>query len=178
MKLLAILILVMPLLSCSKADLIQYQDNEPVFSLFEYFQGKTTGWGMVQDRKGNLTRRFVVGIQGTVSGGNKLVLEEDFDWSDGEKSSRTWTIQKTGEHTFTGTADDVVGSAAGAAYGNVLNWVYYLDIVADGKTWKVHLDDWMFLQNDDVLINKTKMSKFGISLGDITIVFRKNGERG
>ncbi len=177
MKLLAILLISIPLLSCSKADLSQYQDNEPVFSLFEYFQGETTGWGMVQDRKGNLTRRFVVDIRGTVNGDN-LTLDEDFEWSDGEKSKRIWSITKTGKHAFSGTADDVLGSATGAVYGNVLNWRYYLNIVADGKTWKVHLDDWMFLQNDNVLINKTKMSKFGISLGDITIVFRKDGERG
>jgi hypothetical protein len=177
MKLLAILLLTIPLLSCSKADLSQYQDNEPVFSLFDYFQGKTTGWGMVQDRKGNLTRRFVVDIRGTVNGDN-LTLDEDFDWNDGEKSSRTWTITKTGKHGFTGTADDVVGGATGASYGNVMNLRYYLNIVADGKTWKVHLDDWMFLQNDNVVINKAKMSKFGISLGDITIVFHKDGARG
>jgi len=178
MKLLIILLMTIPLLSCSKPDLSQYQDNEPVFSLFEYFQGQTKGWGMVQDRKGNLMRQFVVDIKGTLSGEGNLVLEEDFDWSDGEKSSRTWTISKTGKHSFSGTADDVVDGAHGSAYGNVLNWRYYLNIVADGKTWKVHLDDWMFLQKDDVLINKTRMSKFGISLGDITIVFRKDGERG
>ena len=178
MKLLLTLILAIPLLGCSKADLTQYQDNGPVLSLFEYFHGKATGWGMVQDRKGNLIRQFVVDITGTVSADNKLTLEEHFDWSDGEKSKRTWTITKTGEHTFTGTADDVVDTATGSAYGNVLSWQYYLNIVSDGKTWKVHLDDWMFLQKDNVLINKTKMSKFGISLGDITIVFRKNSVKG
>ena len=160
---------------CSKPDLSQYQGNEPAFSMFAYFQGKTTGWGMVQDRQGNLLRRFVVDIQGTLHPENTLTLEEHFRWSDGELSSRTWNITKTGEHTFTGTADDVHDSAAGAAYGNVLNWRYYLDIKANGRTWKVHLDDWMFLQDDDVLINKTRMSKFGFALGDITIVFRKDG---
>ena len=162
---------------CSKPDLSQYQDNEPQFSLFAYFQGKTTGWGMVQDRQGNLLRRFVVDIQGTVHADEALTLEEHFRWSDGELSSRTWRITKTGEHTFTGTADDVHDSAAGAAYGNVLNWRYHLDIEANGRTWKVHLDDWMFLQDDDVLINKTRMSKFGFALGDITIVFRKDGRK-
>lgn len=176
MKFLLIIFLAIPLLSCSKADITQYRDKQPIFSLFEYFNGKTTGWGMVQDRKGNLMRQFVVDITGTVSDGNKLTLEEHFDWSDGEKSTRIWTITKTGEHTFTGTASDVHDIASGSAYGNVLNWQYYLDIVADGKTWKVHLDDWMFLQKDNVLINKTRMSKFGFALGDITIVFRKNSE--
>jgi hypothetical protein len=162
---------------CSKPDLSQYRDNEPRFSLFEYFDGQTTGWGMVQDRNGNLIRRFVVDIRGSVDGSGTLVLDEKFEWSDGERSSRIWSISKTGENSFTGTAADVNGTASGSAYGNVLNWRYYLNIEAGGRTWKVHLDDWMYLQEDNVLINKTKMSKFGFSLGDITIVFQKNGRR-
>ncbi len=171
---LVILMIALSIAGCSKPDLSQYQDNEPRFSLFDYFQGKTTGWGMVQDRKGNLLRRFVVDIEGTLHADDDLTLEEHFEWSDGEISSRTWSIAKTGVHTFTGTASDVHGSATGAAYGNVLNWRYHLDIEANGRTWKVHLDDWMFLQDDEILINKTRMSKFGFALGDITIVFQKD----
>jgi hypothetical protein len=173
---LAILSTSVLLAGCSKPDLSQYQDNEPRFSLFEYFHGQTTGWGMVQDRNGELIRRFVVDIRGSVDGSGALVLDEQFEWSDGEQSSRIWTISKTGEHSFSGTAADVQGTATGSAYGNVLNWRYYLNIEAGGRTWKVHLDDWMFLQEDNVLINKTRMSKFGFALGDITIVFRK-GQR-
>lgn len=169
----------MPLmLSCSKPDLTRYQDETPVFELFDFFEGDTTGWGMVQDRSGNLIRRFVVRIDGKRSSEDNLILEEYFDWSDGEKSTRVWTIEKSGDNTFTGTAADVVGKAVGSAYGNVLNWRYHLDIEVDGKTWKVHLDDWLYLQQDNVLINKAKMSKFGIRLGEITIVFQKDIERG
>jgi len=175
MKLILLMgILSISLLSCSKTDLSQYRDNKPRFDLYDYFEGQTTGWGMVQDRNGKLLRQFVVDIKGTVNGGGQLVLDEHFDWSDGEQSTRIWTITKTGENTFTGSASDVEGTASGSTYGNVLNWTYYLNIEVDGRTWKVHLDDWMFLQKDNVLINKTKMSKFGITLGDITIVFRKN----
>ena len=174
---LVVLITVLSTAGCSKPDLSQYRDDEPHFSLFDYFQGKTTGWGIVQDRKGNLLRRFVVDIQGTMHADKSLTLEEHFQWNDGELSSRTWNISKTGEHTFTGTAADVHGSAAGAAYGNVLNWRYFLDIEASGRTWKVYLDDWMFLHDDDILINKTKMSKFGFALGEITIVFRKGSRQ-
>ena len=174
-----IILVITPLMfSCSKPDLARYQDETPVFNLFDYFEGDTTGWGMVQDRSGNLIRRFVVRIDGTFDPENNLILEEYFDWSDGEKSTRVWTIKKSGDNTFTGTADDVVGKAVGSAYGNVLNWQYHLNIEVDGRTWKVHLDDWLYLQQDNVLINKTKMSKFGIRLGDITIVFRKDTERG
>ncbi len=177
MKTIKALITVIIISGCSKVDLIQYQNNQPQFSFFEYFNGNTKGWGIVRDRKGNLTRQFVVQIKGTVHG-DTLTLEEDFDWSDGEQSSRTWVITKTNANTFTGTADDVVGIATGSTYGNVLSWRYYLNIEVDDSTWKIHLDDWMFLQPNDVLINKTEMSKFGIHLGDITITFQKINDQG
>lgn len=172
MKTLIALITIFIISGCTKIDLIQYQNNQPQFLLFEYFNGDTKGWGIIQDRQGNLTRQFVVQIKGTVDG-NTLILEEDFDWSDGEKSTRTWTITKKDAHTFTGTADDVVGIATGSTYGNVLRWNYFLNIEVDGSKWKIHLDDWVFLQANDVLINKIEMSKLGIHVGDITITFQK-----
>ena len=161
------------LLSCSKPDITQYADSRPTFDLYDYFAGYTRGWGMVQDRNGNVLRRFVVDINGSVSEDRKLVLDEAFEWSDGELSNRIWTIEQLTKHTYLGTAPDVIGEAQGSAYGNTLNWKYYLSIESNGRNWKVYLDDWMYLQQDNVLINKTKMSKFGFGLGEITIVFTK-----
>lgn len=174
MKMSALLVVLLLLMAgCSKPDLARYRDNQPAFNLFDYFQGETIGYGMVQDRGGNLTRQFVVDIRGEAVQDDKLVLNEKFDWSDGEKSTRMWTITRDASGQLTGTAADVEGEAAGTVSGNVLNWRYHLNIDVDGRTWKLYLDDWMYLQPDDVLINKTEMSKFGIHLGDITIVFNK-----
>lgn len=169
----ALVVCAVMLAGCSKADLSRYRDNRPTLDLFEYFQDETIGYGMVQDRGGNLTRQFVVHIRGEIDQQNRLVLNEDFAWSDGEKSKRVWTIAGAEDGMLTGTAADVEGEAAGSVSGNVLNWRYYLNVEVDGRTWKIHLDDWMYLQPDEILINKTRMSKFGIHLGDITIVFNK-----
>jgi len=174
MKILITTMLALILTGCSAVDVKQYRDRKPELDLFTYFQGETTGWGIVQDRKGQLLRQFVVKISGVVSKDNKLMLKEDFTWSDGELQHRTWTIAAEDGHRFTGTAEDVVGTASGEAYGNVLNWKYYLDVKVDDDTYTLHFDDWMFLQPDNVLLNKTKMSKFGFHVGDITIVFNKN----
>ncbi len=171
------LVFMLFLTGCSGVELAQYQDNQPKLSLFSYFEGNTLGWGIVQNRSGELTRQFVVDIRGTVAN-DTLTLEEDFVWSDGEKSTRVWTIQKDGNHKLSGSAGDVVGTAAGEVYGNVLNWNYYLNLTIDDNTWKVYMDDWMFLQQDNVLINRTSMSKFGIHLADITITFLKQDETG
>jgi len=35
------------------------------------------------------------------------------------------------------------------------------------------MDDWMYLMNDRVMLNKARMSKFGIHLGDVTLSFYK-----
>ena len=166
--------LLLILSGCSKIDVSRYMDNTPELDIFTYFEGQTRGWGIVQDRKGELLRQFVVTIDGTHTDDNTMVLDEDFVWSDGEKSKRVWTIKKTDDSSYVGSADDVVGSAQGNSYGNALHWRYHLNIEARGSTWKVHFDDWMFLQPDQVVINRASMSKFGIHLGDITIAFSKD----
>ncbi len=172
-KTIPIVIITILMFGCSVVDMTQYRDNQPQFDLYQYFQGNTKGWGIVQDRKGNLKRQFVVDIIGTVNSAGELVLDEDFTWNDGELSKRIWTIGKIDKHSYNGRADDVVGEASGNAYGNVLNWQYQLNLEVDGTTWKIHFDDWMFLQPDNVLINKAVMSKFGFRVGEVTIVFLK-----
>lgn len=161
------------LTSCSAVDVTQYKSNSPQLDLFEYFKGNTTGYGIVQDRKGTLTRQFTVDIFGTIETNGSLKLYEEFDWSDGKQSTRTWIISSNGDHLYSGTAEDVVGAAEGRVYGNVLNWQYQLNLKVDDSHWKITFDDWMFLVADQVLINKAKMSKFGLTVGEVTIVFQK-----
>ena len=173
---LLIFVLTLLVTGCSAVDINQYQGDTPEFLLYEYFTGKTKGWGIVQDRKGNLLRQFVVDINGTLNEQGELVLDEDFFWRDGEQTKRIWTIGRNGEKSFTGRADDVVDTAQGEASGNVLNWRYRLNLEVDGRTWEINFDDWMFLQPDNVLINKAVMSKFGFKVGEVTIVFLKESQ--
>ena len=170
--LMGLLILAM-LTGCSAVDMQQYRSNEPHLDLFSFFQGQTKGWGIVQDRKGNLTRQFTVDITGTVNSDGSLTLAEDFDWSDGEKSNRTWILTKLDAHSYTGTAEDVVNGASGTLYGNVLNLQYKLKLKIDDTSWKITFDDWMFLVDANLLLNKATMSKFGLKVGEVTIIFHK-----
>ncbi|MBD1401829.1 DUF3833 domain-containing protein [Pelovirga terrestris] len=167
---------------CSTVDVKRYAGQQPEFDLFDYFIGQTRGWGIVQDRKGELVRQFVVDINGYLNAAGELVLDEQFVWSDGEHSERIWTITKTGPHEFIGRAADVVGVAEGEVYGNALFWTYVLNLEARGSTWKVRFDDWMFLQPDGVLLNRATMSKFGFELAQVTIAFQSidstGGEEG
>ncbi|WP_136797476.1 DUF3833 domain-containing protein [Desulfosediminicola ganghwensis] len=173
MKSLYSLLILIVLSSCSGIDLQQYESNTPQLDLFEYFTGPTTGYGIVQNRSGELTRQFTVDIAGEVNDRGELVLTEDFDWSDGEKSQRIWILTRADQHSYSGTAEDVIGRADGIAYGNVLNWQYVVNLTVDDSTWKIHFDDWMFLVSEQLLINKAILTKFGFKVGEVTIVFQK-----
>lgn len=161
------------LTACSSINIEQYRENKPELDLFEYFTGHINGWGIVQDRKGRLTRQFSVSITGTVNSDNDLELVEHFLWNDGEKTQRIWTISRAADNNYSGVAADVNGKAHGISAGSVLNWRYQLMIPVDGKSWSISFDDWMFLQPDNILLNKATMKKFGFRVGEITIAFIK-----
>jgi len=46
----------------------------------------------------------------------------------------------------------------------------------DDKVYDVHLDDWMYLIDENTLANRSFMSKFGVEVGQVTLFFRKRNE--
>ena len=150
-----------------------FADTLPEFDLEAYFLGQTRAWGMVLDRSGRPKRYFTVDIEGTRQD-DELVLTEDFVFRDGEQSQRVWRIRKTGDRSYEGSAGDVVGTARGRQFGNALNWQYDLLIQVKDRQWKIHFDDWMFLHEDGVLVNRAEMSKFGFKVGEILLFFTKS----
>lgn len=157
---------------CSSMDVRDFADGQPRLVLEEYFVGQTRAWGLFEDRSGTLLRQFVVDIEGTWDG-EELVLDEHFTYADGEKERRVWRIVRTSEHSYEGRASDIVGVAKGLAYGNAVHWRYDLDLKVDGDAWRVHFDDWMFLQPGGVLMNRSRVSKWGFDIGEVTLVFQR-----
>lgn len=166
----AALLVIMMTMGCSSMKPEQFANAEPRFVLENYFAGRTRAWGLFEDRFGTVRRQFTVDIVGTWDG-KTLVLDEAFVYDDGETDSRVWTITKVNDHAYTGRAADVVGEATGRAFGNALNWNYTLDLKAGNRTWRVNFDDWMFLQQDGILINRARVTKWGFDVGWVTIVF-------
>ena len=157
---------------CTSMKPSDFSKAEPLLRIEDYFVGQTRAWGIFEDRFGNLRRQFVVDIQGSWDG-ESLVLDERFRYSDGESDRRVWTIKKIDEHRYEGRADDVIGTAIGEAYGNALNWRYDMDLKIGERTLRVHFNDWMFLQSSGVMVNRARVSKFGIAIGEVTLFFQK-----
>ena len=153
-----------------------YAAQSPVLDLQQYFNGAVTAHGIFTDRGGTVLRRFHV-VMNCSWIGDDGVLDEDFSYSDGKKERRVWRLKKLrgpgNDGKYTGTADDVVGTALGESAGNALRWTYSLRLPVDDKVYEVQFDDWMYLLDERVLLNKAVMSKFGIRLGEVTLAFTK-----
>ncbi len=153
---------------CAGPDSSAYRAERPALELQRFFDGTLDGWGMFQDRSGKVLRRFTVVIRASWAG-DTGTLDEDFVWSDGERQKRVWTLRRLPDGSFRGTADDVVGTATGDVSGNSLRWRYTMAIPVDGTVRHFEFDDWMFLIDDRVLLNRAVMSKFGIRVGEVTL---------
>jgi hypothetical protein len=161
------------LAACASAPTpADYARETPRLDLRTYFNGPLTAHGLFTDRSGKVVRRFTVRMTGTWSG-NEGVLDEDFTYSDGKKERRVWRLTDLGGGRYSGRADDVVGVATGEAAGNALNWRYTLALNVDGRVIEVQFDDWMYLMDERVMLNKAAMSKFGVHLGEVTLAFTK-----
>ncbi|WP_171101685.1 DUF3833 domain-containing protein [Ruegeria sp. HKCCD7255] len=141
-------------------------------NLEEFFEGETVAYGQFQDILGNVPRRFTVEIDGTWDG-ETLTLVEDFVYDDGATEQRIWTLTKTGDDTWTGTASGVLGEATGVERGDTFNWKYKIDLPVKDGTMRVNFDDWMWLLSDDRLLNRAYVSRFGVRLGEVVLFFEK-----
>lgn len=157
---------------CSSVQVQDYKDEKPKLALEQYLNGDLEAHGFFQDRSGLIVKRFKVVMKGTWEGDHGT-LDERFEYSDGSKSTRIWHLKREPGGKYSGTASDVIGEARGEASGNAFRWNYTLDLPVGKKTYHVQFDDWMYLMNDEVMLNKSKMSKFGIYLGEVTLVFLK-----
>mgnify|MGYP006287716627 FL=1 len=166
------MVLGMALAGCSAPKPAQYAADRPVLDPATYFNGRLDAWGMFQDRFGNVVKRFTVEMNCRWEG-DTGTLEEDFLYADGTRERRVWTLRRVAPDRYIGTASDVVGEAQGQVAGNAFNWRYTLALPIDGRTWHVDFDDWMFLIDDRVMLNRAVMSKFGIRLGEVTLSFTK-----
>ena len=160
------------LAGCGSVAVQEYAQETPVLDLKTYFSGTLDGWGIFQDRSGKVVKRFHVVIDAKWQG-DIGTLDEHFTWSDGTTSRRVWTLTKIGPNRYTGRADDVIGQAEGHAAGNALRWKYVLALPVDGKTYHVDFDDWMYLMDDKIMLNRSEMRKFGVRLGELTLSFSK-----
>jgi hypothetical protein len=168
-----IAVLVLVLAGCTgKPALEDEKLSTRNLNLEEFFAGRTVAYGQFQDIFGTVRRRFEVEINGTWDG-QTLTLIEDFLYEDGSTEQRVWTLEKTADDTWRGTAPGVIGEALGEERGDTFNWRYTIDLPVPDGTLRVTFDDWMWLLTEDRLLNRAYMKRFGVDIGEVIITFEK-----
>ena len=102
-----------------------FKDKQPRLIIEDYMSGNVKAWGILQNRSGKVTRQFSADLNGKWDG-EQLILDEKFNWTDGEVQTRQWKIKKIDNHNYEGTAGDVVGVAKGYSYGPAFKFEYVL----------------------------------------------------
>ena len=162
--------------SCAAPRVSDYAQQTPPLKLQEFFNGRLYAYGMFTKRSGEVVKRFKVVMDcewTTVNGVPTGTLDEHFEYSDGTRQRRVWTVREVRPNHYVGTADDVVGEALGESSGNALNWQYTLSLPVDNTVYQVQFNDWMYLIDEKVMLNRASMRKFGFELGEVTLSFHK-----
>lgn len=149
-----------------------YNNTSPKMDIKDYFNGPLKAWGIVQDWRGRVVSRFDIKMIGQWEG-DVGTLTEHFDYYDGKTQERMWTIKKLNNANYEGTASDVTGKAVGKTIGSVARWDYVLNLSVNNVIYSIRFDDWMWLMNDGVVINRSYLKKFGIKVSELTIFIQK-----
>jgi len=144
----------------------------PELRLEQFLDGPTYAYGAFE-RGGVLDRKFWVEIDGSWDG-QVLTLDEHFLYDDGQTQRRVWEMRRNADGTFTGTAGDVIGTAEISLFGDTAYFEYLVDLaLSDGGTIRVRFNDRLYAMGEEVWINRATVTKFGITGGEVTLVFLK-----
>ena len=154
--------------ACSQVQVKDNSNLKPMLNPEQFFSGQLSAHGVVKNRKGKVTRTFTADITASWEDGVGT-LDEDFVFNDGEKQQRIWTLTPTGDDSYIGTAGDVVGDGELSVAGNSMFLNYVLQVPYGDGTIEVKVDDRMYLVSPNVLINESRMSKFGFRVGAILL---------
>ena len=136
--------------------------------LESFFAGRTRGDGVFTNSWTQSQRRFQVVIDGTWDG-RVLALSESYDYSDGLREQKSWHLQQTAPGMFIGTYDDTIGPANIWSEGAVVRLQYKLRLAGIA----LDFDETMALCDDGSVIDKARVTKWGVPIGRLEVVMRR-----
>ncbi len=134
--------------------------------------GKTVGRGRFKSITG-ADRGFTAYLDGAYDG-QTLTLVEDFVYDDGEKDRKTWRLTRQANGEWSGTREDVVGTARGYQDGPAFRLEYLIDIPSkSGGSRRVGFRDVLVMRADDVVYNKANVGWRGFAVGGVELDIRR-----
>ncbi len=143
------------------------------FRFESFFEGRLTAEGEFRDPFGRVRRTFSADVTGTREG-DLIRIEENFRYDDGETDRREWRIRALGNGRYRGEATDVIGHAEGRAEGPRLRWRYPIRLPIGGRAWTLDFDDEFVLVDENALLNRATVRKFGLPVGTVRQTFERS----
>jgi hypothetical protein len=148
-----------------------YAATAPAFDIRAVFDGPLVASGVIYGPTGRVASRFVADMEGRWDGTGGT-LTEDFRYDSGATQARVWRITPGPDGGFTGTAEDVIGEASGEVSGASAVMRYRLRLPEQGGGWQVDVTDWLYLDSDGVVVNRSQFRRFGILVGELVGTIR------
>ncbi len=143
----------------------------------DWMAGTVDGYGIIIDRFGKVQSQFHAHETGLWNAASQtVILTEHITFLQGstdKPTDRIWTFREVTPGHWTGTAPDVIGTAAGMQVGNAWHLVFRQNLPIGGHHVEVTVDDWRWRESGTVAFDSSTISKFGIQLASSKIAFVK-----
>jgi hypothetical protein len=161
------------LAGCSAPQRVgDFAGTAPRFDPVAFWSGHVHSWGVVETRGGAPSDTIETDCVGTAEAGG-VHLVQTLTEGDGRVRHRDWHLRREADGGFSATANDMVGTAHGVAAGRVFHWDWVW-ATEPGNSWKnVTMHQWMYLMGDGTMMNRTVVTKLGITVAEVTEVFSK-----
>ena len=154
-------------------NLSPQHDENARFDLTTFLAGRTTAWGIFEDRFGRLRRRFTVEMNGHWQN-REFLLDEKFVYDTGERETRTWRVEPGADGRFTAFCADCIGQASGACDRNGSRMSYKFKLRVNERALIVDFDDRIYRMGNGIAINRATMRKWGVKLGELSLFFQRH----
>ena len=169
----AAVVLAVLLAGCSpRLEPAAFAGAEPRFAPERFFEGTVRSTGVIEDRSGGPTERVATESVGRREG-DALVVVQTLTFGDGRRQERRWRLRRLDAHRYEATANDIVGTAHGQAHRDLYHHSFTLATEPGNPLKNVRFEQWMYLQPDGTMVNRTIVTKFGVIIAQVTEHFRR-----
>ena len=137
-----------------------------------FFSGEVVAKGILILR---YPRKSVKNLHVTFKGffaHDELKLKENYIENE-KKIIRNWKFKKKSNILYHGTEKNVKGTIIVNIEKSRLLMKYYFKLIIYNFTITVYVKDYMYLINEKEIINTTYVSKFGIKLAEVILLYKK-----
>lgn len=137
-----------------------------------FFARNLRATGMFIDRFGVVKRRFAMSATGTTAA-SSISLHETFNYNNSDVEDRIWHISKRSDNRFEGRTDVLASDCIGTVHGPLFSWSCHFYLKMFSHRLKVHFDDVMVRLTPDTVLNRARVTKWGLLLGDVHLTFQR-----